>query len=75
MHTYICYLCNRKVVFTVDGPVHQGGSFYLQRCDTCGNEADRFSPACPRCGEVRGWKDDHAVRPVTAAYITRRGRR
>ncbi len=70
---YVCHICARRVKFTLDGPIHWGGSAYLQRCEACGAESDTLLVSCPRCGATREWKDDHVVRPVTASYMHVKG--
>lgn len=61
-----CLYCPEQLTFQHGiGWTHPGGGTYMQRCDECGYKAARRpSPkACPSCGAVRAWRDDHCATP------------
>jgi rubrerythrin len=57
--------CGETLTWTERGWVHPAGGGYAMRCDRCGHRAAPYpSPkACPACGAVREWRDDHAAAP------------
>jgi len=64
-----CMWCGEALRFVPGrGWAHRQGGMYVQRCDKCGHRAAIYpSPkACPRCGAVREWRDDHCALARTA---------
>jgi rubrerythrin len=62
--TSICGRCGDRLIFTpTRGWVHSEGGTYVMRCEKCGYRGAPWpSPkACPSCGAVREFRDDHCV--------------
>lgn len=63
----VCLYCKQPLVFVIGrGWVHQDGGVYAMSCGACGFAQATYpsSAACPRCGSVRQWRDDHVARPT-----------
>lgn len=63
-----CLWCGETLVLSEIGWVHQAGTSYIARCDSCGWSGPSGPIRCPMCGgEVR---DDHCAFPVPASGET-----